>query len=46
MYRSLSCDADFFRRKLSIGRNKANAYVEQLEDLASSARERAPPRAR
>jgi Ftsk gamma domain len=25
--------ADFFRRKLNIGYNKATAYVEQLEDL-------------
>ncbi|MBA3686067.1 MAG: DNA translocase FtsK 4TM domain-containing protein [Planctomycetes bacterium] len=34
MYRYNRSGADFFRRKLNIGYNKATAYVEQLEDLA------------
>jgi S-DNA-T family DNA segregation ATPase FtsK/SpoIIIE len=33
MYRYNRSGADFFRRKLNIGYNKATAYVEQLEDL-------------
>jgi S-DNA-T family DNA segregation ATPase FtsK/SpoIIIE len=33
MYRYNKTGADFFRRKLGIGYNKATAYVEQLEDL-------------
>ena len=33
MYRHNRSGADFFRRKLNIGYNKATAYVEQLEDL-------------
>ena len=34
MYRYNRSGADFFRRKLNIGYNKATAYVEQLEDLS------------
>src|SRR5690606_7508156 len=33
MYRYNRSGADFFRRKLNIGYNKATSYVEQLEDL-------------
>jgi S-DNA-T family DNA segregation ATPase FtsK/SpoIIIE len=33
MYRYNRSGADFFRRKLSSGYNKATAHVEQLEDL-------------
>ncbi|MCK6490134.1 MAG: DNA translocase FtsK [Planctomycetes bacterium] len=33
MYRYQKTGADFFRRKMGIGYNKATAYVEQLEDL-------------
>jgi len=33
MYRYNRTGADFFRRKLNIGYNKATSYVEQLEDL-------------
>jgi S-DNA-T family DNA segregation ATPase FtsK/SpoIIIE len=33
MYRYGRSGADFFRRKLNIGYNKATSYVEQLEDL-------------
>ena len=33
MYRHNRSGADFFRRKLNIGYNKATAFVEQLEDL-------------
>jgi hypothetical protein len=33
MYRYNRTGADFFRRRLNIGYNKATQYVEQLEDL-------------
>ncbi len=33
MYRYNRTGADFFRRKLNVGYNKATAFVEQLEDL-------------
>jgi S-DNA-T family DNA segregation ATPase FtsK/SpoIIIE len=33
MYRYNRTGADFFRRRLNVGYNKATAYVEQLEDL-------------
>ncbi len=33
MYRYNRSGADFFRRKLNVGYNKATTYVEQLEDL-------------
>ena len=33
MYRYNRSGADFFRRKLNVGYNKATNYVEQLEDL-------------
>jgi S-DNA-T family DNA segregation ATPase FtsK/SpoIIIE len=33
MYRYDKTGADFFRRKLGVGYNKATEYVEQLEDL-------------
>jgi DNA segregation ATPase FtsK/SpoIIIE, S-DNA-T family len=33
MYRYNRSGADFFRRKLNIGYNKATSFVEQLEDL-------------
>ncbi|HYE03950.1 MAG TPA: DNA translocase FtsK [Planctomycetota bacterium] len=34
MYRYNRTGADFFRRKLNVGYNKATAFVEMLEDLA------------
>ena len=33
MYRYNRSGADFFRRKMNVGYNRATAFVEQLEDL-------------